>query len=370
MAWNAPGDNQQDPWNKEPKRDRAKGKSQDPLQILRDIGEDFFGGNSQGGMRFISSLVATTAFLWFALGLYQLDEQERAVVLHFGIYQKTEGPGLHWYAPMIDRVYRENVTQIRSNLTRGHMLTEDENIVDVDITVQYTIGDIRNYVLNLRDPVNSMQEASESALRHVVGGTKMDEVLTLGREKISVDVQARLQAYLDSYGAGIVVTQVNVQDIKAPEAVKAAFDDVSKAREDEERVKNEAETYANTVVPEARGKSSRILEEASAYRDQLVSRAQGEASRFTQLYEEYRKAPKITRERLYIEAVQEVLSNSSKVLVDVKAGNNMLYLPIDRLGKSATQPEVLPPLPPRDTAAKEPARPAIPANAVSRQEVR
>ena len=222
------------------------------------------------------------------------------------------------------------------------MLTEDENIIEVPLTVQYKISSLEDYVLNVDDPEASLQQATESALRHVVGSTAMDQVLTEGREVLAVQVKERLQRFVDTYRTGITVTQVNVQNAQAPREVQESFDDVIRAREDEQREKNQAETYANGVIPEARGQAQRLREEAYGYRDSIISRAEGEADRFTKLVAEYRKAPEVTRQRLYLETMQEVLSNTSKVLLTGDKGqNSMLYLPLDKMleGRNAAPPK-------------------------------
>jgi membrane protease subunit HflK len=217
---------------------------------------------------------------------------------------------------------------------REIMLTQDENIVEVRMSVQYVIDDVKNFVLEVRTPEISLQHAAQSALRHVVGGMTMDLVLTEGRTRIAQEVQDRLQDYLASYMTGIRLSKINVDDSKPPTQVQAAFDDVIKAREDEERVKNEAQSYANGIVPEARGKAQRQIEEASAYREQVIASAEGEADRFVDLLTAYKKAPEVTRERLYLDAVQKVYSNTSKVMVDVDGGgNHMMYLPLDKLAE-------------------------------------
>ena len=219
------------------------------------------------------------------------------------------------------------------------MLTEDENIVEVPLTVQYKISNLQDFVLNVDQPEVSLQHATDSALRHVVGSTSMDQVLTEGREQMAVDIRERLQRFLDTYRTGITVTQVNVQSAAAPREVQEAFDDVIRAREDEQRARNQAESYANGVVPEARGQAQRIIEDANGYRDEVIARAKGEADRFTKLVAEYRKAPDVTRQRLYLETMQEVYSNSSKVMVATKDGqNNLLYLPLDKMVEGSRNP--------------------------------
>ena len=275
--------------------------------------------------------------VWGLFGFYQVDQQERAVVLRLGVYHETVMPGLRWNPPLVDEVNKINVTKVRGVASRGQMLTEDENIVDVALSVQYTVADPANFLLKVKSPELSLEHALESALRHVVGSSKMDQVITEGREQIAVDTQQRLQAYLDTYQSGILVAKVNIEDAQAPSQVQDAFDDVTRAKEDRERLKNEAEAYANGIIPEARGAAQRQLEEAQAYKEQVVARADGEAQRFANLYTEYRKAPKVTRERLYIDALETLYTDATKVMVDVDGGNNMMYLPLDKLiEKSAT----------------------------------
>jgi membrane protease subunit HflK len=271
------------------------------------------------------------------MGFYQLDEQERAVVLRFGEYHATLTPGLQWNPPLIDEVITVNTTKVRAAGLREVMLTQDENIVEISMSVQYVIANPQDFVLQVRDPEVSLQHAAQSALRHVVGGTTMDLALTEGRAAIGLDVRDRLQQYLNDYTTGIQVSKINIDESKPPAQVQGAFDDVIKAREDEERVKNEAQSYANGIVPEARGGAQRVLEESNAYRDQVIARADGEAQRFDQLLTEYRKAPAVTRERLYLDTMQEVLANTNKVMVDVDGGNNVLYLPLDKMVPNAGQ---------------------------------
>lgn len=343
MAWNEPGGNNQDPWGGKggnndgpPDLDEALKKFQEKLNGIFGGGS---GGSASNGPAFsgasIGLILVVVALIYGALGIYQINEQERGVVLRLGVYKETVGAGLHWNPPLIDTVYKENVTKVRLHSSRGLMLTEDLNIVEVNLSVQYRISDARDFVLNVRDPERSMVQATESALRHVVGSTAMHEVLTEGREKVAQEVRTRIQDYLNSYKTGILLETVNVEDTNPPREVQAAFDDVNKAREDEERLKNEAEAYANGIIPEARGKAQRVIEEANAYREQVVAQAEGEAQRFEQLLTEYAKAPQVTRDRLYLDAVQEVMANSSKVMIDVEGGNNMLYLPLDKIVNSS-----------------------------------
>jgi membrane protease subunit HflK len=339
MSWNEPGGGNkkpQDPWGGgnqgPPDLDEALKKLQAKLGGLFGGGASAGGGSPSGVSGAALGVVALVAFLiWAVMGVYQVDEQERGVVLRFGRYLDTVQPGLHWNPRLIDDVTRLNITKVRSATFREIMLTQDENIVEVKLSVQYVINDPVKFALQVRDPERSLQHASQSALRHVVGGISMDMVL--GRAQMAVDVQKRLQEYLDLYQTGILVSKVTVDESKPPTQVQSAFDDVIRAREDEERVQNEAQAYANSVVPEARGGAQRQIEEANAYKEQVIANAEGEAERFNRLLTEYRKSPEVTRERLYLDAVQAVLSQTDKVLVDVEGGNNVMYLPLDKLSQ-------------------------------------
>ena len=347
MAWNEPGNqNDRDPWGGNrggnqgpPELDEVAKKVQEKLGKIFGGGKGSGSGSrSSGGSSGLSAglvgvVIVGLLLVWAALGFYTVDQKERGVVLRLGKFTDVVQPGLHWNPPLIDEVAKINVTEVQSHSSRGTMLTEDENIVDISLSVQYLIANPKDFYLNVRDPELSLTHATDSALRHVVGSSSMDSVLTEGRELLSTDVLARLQDYLDKYGAGLQISKVNIEDAQAPQEVQAAFDDVIKAKEDEQRVKNEAQTYANGIIPVARGYAQRLLEEANAYKEQVISRAEGEADRFQKLLAEYTKAPKVTRERLYIEAIESVYAQSSKVMVDVEGGNNLLYLPLDKLAQ-------------------------------------
>ena len=339
MSWNEPGggNRQRDPWGGKdqgpPDLDEALKKLQDQLNGL--FGGRSGGGSSKGAGSLIGIVAVIATTVWGLMGLTQIGEQERAVVLRLGEYSRTAQPGLFWYPRGIDTITRVNITQVRSAQFGETMLTQDENIVDISMSVQYVIDDPKNFVLEVRDPERSLQHAAQSALRHVVGDSTMGLVLTEGRAAIAVQVRERLQQYLVNYTTGINVQKVNIDDASPPSQVQEAFDDVIKAREDEERVKNEAESYANGIVPEARGRAQRMKEEAEAYRQQVIAKATGEAQRFDQLLSEYEKAPAVTRERLYIDALESVLANTNKVMVDVEGGNNVMYLPLDKLAPAA-----------------------------------
>jgi membrane protease subunit HflK len=340
MAWNEPGNNgNRDPWGN--RQDQGPPDLDEAFKKLKDnLGGMFGGGSSSGGSTgggmltssVLGVLAAVAAIGYGLMGIYTLDEQERGVVLRFGqVQEAVVMPGLSWYPPIIDKVLIHNVSRVRSHPHDSEMLTEDENIVKVKLTVQYVIDDVVAYALEVRDPEKSLHQSTESAVRHVVGSTEMDEVLTEGRAVMGDEIKTRIQDYMAAYGTGIAVTQVNVDETAPPDAVREAFDEVIRAREDEVRVRNEADAYANQVIPEARGEAQRYLEEAEGYRQRVVAQAVGEASRFSKLYVEYKAAPEVTRERMYIDTMEAVMSSASKVMVDVEGGNNMMYLPLDRM---------------------------------------
>ena len=347
MAWNEPGGGK-DPWGNNNSGDGPPDLDE-ALNKLRARFSKLFGGSGDGGNNgssggLVAVVLAVLVSGWGLFGFYQVDEKEKAVVLRLGKYLDTVGSGLHWNPPLIDRVTKVRVTEERQYTSVGQMLTLDENIVELPLVVQYNVNDVKAFVLNVKDPEVSLRHASDSALRHVVGSTRLNDVVSSGREKVGDDVKIRLQQYLDSYDAGILVRKINIQEAKPPAEVKAAYDDVIKAREDQERLVNEAQSYANGVIPEARGKAQRMIEESLAYREQVVAEAQGETRRFEALLTEYQKAPEVTRQRLYLDSVQQVMTRSSKVLVDVEGGNNMLYLPLDKIvekGAAASQPATL-----------------------------
>ena len=352
MAWNEPGNNgngnDKDPWG-----GGRKGSDQGPPdidEVVRNLTKKFnslFGGggggssstgsSSSGGgglsAGLIAGLVAVVAVIWGFMGFYIVDEAERGVVLRFGkVLDLTVQPGLHWNPPVVDEVSLVNVSELNAKTYENRaMLTTDENIIDIAVTVQYLIQDPVKYVIAVQDPELSLDNASESAIRHVVGGNFMDQILTTGRDRMAADVQERLQDYMNAYNTGIFVSQVNVVDAQPPDAVRPAFDDVIRAREDEQRVQNQAQQYSNQIIPEARGEAQRRIEAANAYSAEVVAEATGDASRFDQLLTEYLKSPEVTRQRLYIDSIEDVMTASSKIMVDVEGGNNMLFLPLDKL---------------------------------------
>ncbi len=350
MAWNEPGNkgNNNDPWGSGGGGGGRGNGDQGPPdldEVIKNLTNKFnglFGKKGSGGSSgssgsgisggLIAGALVLVVVLWAAMGFYTIDESERGVVFRFGeIREEIVTPGLRWNPPLIDVVEVINISRVNTRSYTNDMLTTDENIVNVSISVQFIVQDPVKFAIQVRDPQRGLDQAAESAIRHVAGGTTMDRVLTQGRAVVAAEVRERLQTYMDNYGTGILVSQVNVENAQPPVAVQAAFDDVIRAREDEQRAQNQALAYANRVVPEARGEAQRIIEQANAYRDQVIARADGEAYRFEQLLTEYQKAPIVTRERLYIDAMQEMLSNSSKILVDIEGGNNMMYLPLDKI---------------------------------------
>lgn len=353
MAWNEPGNNgrDNDPWG----GGRGGGDQGPPDidEVIKNLTKKFnslFGGSRSGGSGgpgsgggspisgglpggVLAGLIVAITVIWGFMGFYIVDEAERGVVLRFGrVLDETVQPGLHWNPPLIDEVNLVNVSELNAKTYENRaMLTTDENIIDIEVTVQYRIQDPVDYVIAVQNPERSLDNASESAIRHVVGGNTMEQILTTGRDRVAVDVEDRLQDYMDIYNTGIFVSQVNVVDAQPPDGVRAAFDDVIRAREDEQRAQNQAQQYANRVIPEARGEAQRQIEQANAYKEQVIAEAEGDASRFDQLLAEYTKAPAVTRQRLYIDSLQDVMTASSKIMIDVEGGNNMLYVPLDKI---------------------------------------
>ncbi|MDT8310109.1 MAG: FtsH protease activity modulator HflK [Methylophaga sp.] len=359
MAWNEPGNGDKDPWGK-----RGNNGPPDLDEVIRNLQRKLgglFGGNrggnqqqpdnnqSSGGSLGLGLIAAIIFVVWLLSGIYIVEPAERGVVLRFGQFQATTMPGPHWHFPYpIDKVEVVNVESIRTVeigyrsagarpestvLSESLMLTNDENIVDLKIAGQYRVNDAAQYLFNVRSPDIILRQMMESAVREVVGQSNMDFVLTEGRSEVATQTEQALQTMLDEHHTGLSVTSVSMQDVQPPEQVQAAFEDVVKAREDEVRQKNEAEAYSNDIIPRARGQAFRIIQEAEAYKSQIVAKANGETSRFLQIMNEYNEAPYITEERLYLDAMESVYSRTNKVMVDVEGnGNNVLYLPLDRMG--------------------------------------
>ena len=338
MAWNEPGGGNKDPWG-------GKGNDDGPPDLdeiarkMRERMSGFFGkkggkGGGKGGFKnpLSFSLIGVLALAaWVLSGIYIVDPAERGVVLRLGEFNSITTPGPHWYMRGIETVDKVNVDSLRTVSHRAKMLTKDENIIQVELAVQYQVRDAKEYLFEVRDPDYTLQEATESALREVIGAIPMDDFLSGGRGVIVQQTKTLTQEILDKYKTGLILTSVNLQDPQPPEEVQGAFEDAIKAQEDEVRYKNQAEAVALDILPKARGNAVRLREAANAYREQVIAKAEGESSRFLQTLAEYEKAPEVTRQRIYLETMEAVLANTSKVLMQVKDGNSLMYLPLDKL---------------------------------------
>ncbi len=354
MAWNEPGNNNdkdRDPW-------KTTGKSQIPPdleKLLKNVWGKLsgsFGGQSPASSGSSTGLVIfalLAVVIWIGSGFYTIEEAERGVVLRFGKYHETVDPGLRWKWTFIDKVIPVDVESVKSMPSSGFMLTEDENVVRVEMDVQYRVVDPRAYLFSVTNADNSLREATDSALRYVVGHTSMDELLTRGREKVRQGTWQTLEEIINPYHMGIAIADVNFLPARPPEEVKDAFDDAISAQEDEQRFIREAEAYARETEPKARGQVKRLEEESLGYKEQVVLKASGEVARFNELLPQYIAAPQLTRERLYLDTMEELYQNTNKVLIDVpKGNNNVIYLPLDKMSTNQSnnkKDNVPPPLP-------------------------
>ncbi len=366
MSWNEPGgDDNKDPWSG---RNNQKGPP-DLDEAIRSLQEKLggiFGGsgdnnnsNSAGGsFKSLGLLSGVAVVLWSFSGFYIVDEGNNGVETRFGKYTQSTQAGLNWHLPSpIESVEIVNVKQQRfievgyraggrqgagSVPKEALMLTQDENIVDVRLAIQYQVKNAKDFIFNVSNPTATLKQVTESVERGVIGSSDMDFVLTEGRGEIVTQIKTEIQMVMDSYNSGIQVTSVNLQDAQPPEQVQNAFEDAIKAREDQQRLINEAQAYANDVIPKARGAAESKIQEARGYKEQVIARSKGEVSRFVQLLGEYQKAPEITRQRLYIEAMESVLSKTTTVMVDVKSSNNLLYLPLDKMTQNSNIPNNVP----------------------------
>lgn len=369
MAWNEPGGSgDKDPWGR--KREQGPPDLDQIVKNLQNKIGGLFGGRKRGGggsigtggpNRFGFGLIAVVALgVWLATGLYVVNEGQRAVILRFGEKVAVTMPGLSWHFPFpIERHEIVNVDKIY-NLTLGYktdrsgskqkvqsealMLTKDEKIIDIELAVMYRIKDPNQYLFSVADPDLTVAQAAESAVREIVGQTPFDVIYTSGRAQVERSTLTILQEMLDRYGSGIAIHRVEMQEAQAPPETRAAFEDAVKAREDKERLQNEANAYFKDVVPRARGAAARVAQEADGYKAAVIQRAEGDAKRFSQVVSEYAKAPSVTRERMYIETMEQVLGSTSKILVDQKGGNSMIYLPLDKM---MTRPANAPAMSPR-----------------------
>lgn len=358
MPWNEPGGDDKDPWSKGKSSGSSKGNSGDNIEdITRKMNEKIGGflgkkktGGSGGDGGSIGNGLPSGSVLaliglgllaaWLATGFYQVDSAQRGVEFRFGAFTETTSPGLHWHVPYpVEAVELVDIDRVRTAQDRTQMLTADENIVDIGVAAQYKIKNAEDYLFNVYLPdyernqsVGTLFQVMRSAVRQIVGGNTMDSILIEDRSSIAPNTETVMQTILDSYNSGLEVVEVNLEYAQAPQAVKDAFDEAVRAREDLDKFKNEALTYANRVIPLAEGRASRLSEEAIAYKGRIEARATGDASRFSQLVTEYNKAPVVTRNRLYLETMESVYENTTKIVVDSKSGNNLLYLPLDKLG--------------------------------------
>ena len=335
-------------------------------------------GIALGGAGLVIALVAV---VWLASGFYIVDEGRRGVVTRFGKFIETTQPGPRWHVPFpIEAVELVDFSQVRTveigyrnstanrNAKEATMLTEDENIIDIQFAVQYNLNSAEAFVFNNRKPEDMVKLVAESTIREVVGRSKMDFALYEGREQIAQQTRDLMQKLMDRFKTGVFVQKVTLQSVQPPDKVQAAFDDAVKAAQDRVRLVNEGQAYANDVVPRARGMASRLLEEANGYNTEVTQRAEGDASRFRSILTEYTKAPGVTRDRLYLDMMQSVLGNTSKVLVDPKSGNNLLYLPLDKLVQQSGAPAPATEVASPRATAPTPPETAAPADAARSRE--
>ena len=350
MAWNEPGNKgNKDPWGNKGGNDKGP---PDLDEVFRNLSKRFGGkgGGTASGQPFNSTflvvLVAIALIVWGLSGLYTVKEAERGVMLRFGQHIGEVGPGLHWKATFIDEVFPIDVKTYRTIPASGSMLTSDENVVKVELVVQYSIQDAYSYVFSAVDANASLREATDSALRYVVGHNRMDDILTTGRDAIRRDTWRELERIIEPYKLGLKIEDVNFLPARPPEEVKDAFDDAISAQEDEQRFIREAEAYSREIEPKARGQVERMAQQANAYKQRVVLEAEGKVARFEKLLPEYKASPEVTRKRLYLDAMQEVMSDTNKVLIDAKNNGNLMYLPLDKLmnndkaNRKAVEPEV------------------------------
>ena len=335
MAWNEPGDNNKDPWNKQgpPDLDEVIQKIQNKLGGIFGGGSNNSGdGDSSYSGPSIGLVLILIILVWGLFGIYTVRPAEVGVVTRFGKYHETTQQGLNWHIPYpIERVQTVNIQEVRPVTHKALMLTKDENIVEIEVIVQYRVVSAKDYLFNVIDPDDTLLQATESSLRETVGISKMDGVLTSERTRVSADTKKLIQEIVDRYKTGLTVINVNMQNAQPPAEVQNAFEDVIRAREDQERSKNKAQAYFNEVIEKVKGASDKLREEAEAYKAQVVARSEGETKRFLSVLFEYERAPEITRQRLYLETMESVLANTSKIMLDVKGSNNLMVLPLDKL---------------------------------------
>ena len=340
MAWNEPGNKGNDPWGNKGGNDKGPPDLDD---VFRNLAKRF-GGKGNGGSGFSMGTLAIVAGIalavWGFSGFYTIKEAEQGVVLRFGEHVGEVGPGLHWKATFIDTVLPVDVASVRSIPASGSMLTADENMVVVELDVQYKVKDAYQYLFSAVDANSSLREATDSALRYVIGHSKMNDILTTGRAKVRDDTRAEIERIIAPYNLGLQIEDVNFLPARPPEEVKDAFDDAISAQEDEHTYIRQAEAYQLEIEPKARGQVERISQDARAYKERVVQDAEGAVAKFNKLLPEYKLAPEVTRDRLYIDAMQQVFSDTNKVLIDAKNNGNLMYLPLDKLMSQEDKPKL------------------------------
>jgi modulator of FtsH protease HflK len=333
MAWNEPGNNNRDPWSQGP-----GGKRGDAPPDLNELLKRFknrWGGRDGKGLGGVPVLliVALLVLVWLLFGFYTVSEQEQALVIRFGTYARTDGPGLHWRLPPFEHVKKIDVSQPRQASVQGELLTKDQNLVDVTFTAQFRVATPEDSVFNITSPDDTLRLAAQSALQQVVAQYSVDDVLNTAQQAIALRTRQMLQQILDNYHCGLQVTDASLSRVQPPEAVQPAFFDTIRAAEDRKRAHNDAQAYADSRVPTARGDAARSVTEAQAYSDQVIARAKGDAARFDAVLQQYRKSPQVTRKRLYLDTMSEIYAKSAKVLVDVDKGNPNFTVPLQELLK-------------------------------------
>ncbi|KEY91436.1 protein HflK [Candidatus Photodesmus blepharus] len=337
MAWNEPNNNNNDPWIKGRRSSHNQGPP-DLDEVFNKLSQKLggkFGGKGpsigSSGLFGLGVIIVAILAIWFFSGFYTVGEAERGVVLRLGKYDRIVDPGLNWHPRFIDTYEAVNVQSIRSLRASGLMLTKDENVVTVGMDIQYRVSEPYKYLYRVSNADDSLRQATDSALRAVIGDSLMDGILTSGRQQIRQSTQETLNQIIDNYDMGLVIVDVNFQSARPPEQVKDAFDDAIAAREDEERFEREAEAYRNDILPKATGRAERLKKEALGYSERVINEAFGQVAQFEKLLPEYQMAPEVTRDRLYLDTMEEVYSSTSKVLIDSESSGNLLYLPVDKL---------------------------------------
>lgn len=342
MAWNEPGNN----GNKDPWGNRNKNDGPPDLEEMFKKFTGFLGGGSSGsggaqakgaGTKLFTLIAVVIVTIWAVSGFYTVNEAEKGVVLHFGKYDRTVGAGINWLPKGVEKVIKVNIDKMRDTRVSGIMLTKDINIVEVDVGIQYQVNSPQDYLFNLADVETTLNQAAESAMRQVVGSTLVDAILTTDKERIQTELKIELDLILAQYNSGLSIRTVTLERVRPPREVNEAFEEVNRAAQDAKKLQQEADAYQNQKLPFAIADAEKARQQADGYRATALARANGEIARFKQLLPQYQAAPEVTRTRLYLETVEEVMSNASKVMIDTEGGNNMIYIPLDQIMKNKTE---------------------------------